>query len=259
MGILHFLKQKKNVKQVKKELNQKLKTIKDTGLKTIIEEENLRDDFFEIMFKINCERNTAKRKQLITKAKKIAVKIPELSGWPKSSKFWDVEALAWIVNIPKPVREYIKKQLNKLSSGTNLSLGCGSYPYVNNSVLIDFSEEMLKAAPPRFKNKVLFDLNDKNLPFRSFSFDSATMVFIINYIKDLKYLLREVKRVVKENGKIMIVQSAKPIAAFYRMKEKKSWKPEDVEKILKTLKLKTNTYTHTIGRTQLIFIEGVKK
>ena len=263
MGVLEFLRQKRNEKQVRKNLDNKLKKLKNNKeayeLKKIVGEENLRDDFFDIMFKIGYTKSREKRKQLIKKARKIAEKIPEFSGWPSSSKFWDVEAIAWIVNIPETVRDFIKKEINKtIPKGLNLSLGCGSFPYVRNSVLLDFSEEMLKSAGNSFKNKVVYDLNNSTLPFRSFSFDSVTMVFVANYIKDLKYLLTEVKRVLKQGGKTIIVQSAEPIAEFYRMKESKAWKPKDIEKIMKSLKFNTEVYETSIGRTNLIFFKGVK-
>ena len=264
MGLIDLFRKKKSSEEIKKELDRKLdkhKGDKDIDdLKRIVDMDNLKDDFFDILFRLGYTKNKEEKKMLLKKAKEIAAEIPEFAGWPASSKFWDVEALAWIVNIPEKVRKYIKSEINRsIPKGLNLALGCGSYPYVKDSVLVDFSEEMLRSAGPKYKNKVLSDLNSGDLAFRSCAFDSVTMVFVINYIKNLGPLLKEAERVLKEDGKLIIVQSAKQIAEFYRMKEEASWKPDDAERMMKNLGFKTNVYEHLIGRTRLIFFEGVKQ
>ena len=135
-------------------------------------------------------------------------------------------------------------------------MGSGSYPYVKNSVLLDFSKEMLKSAGKAYKHKVLYDLDNETLPFKSESFNSITAVFIINYIKNPEYVLKEAKRVLNKKGKIIIVQSSKPIAYFYKIKQKKSWSAKEIEKILKQLKFKTKIIKKKINNTELVFIEG---
>ena len=249
---------KKDSKQIKKNLNKKLKKINSKELKQFINQETLHEDFLDILSKINYEKNSKKIRQLIAKAKKIALKIPEYSGWPSSSKFWDIEALAWKENIPLPVRKFIGKKIKKtIPKGKNLDIGSGSCSYVKNSAVIDYSEEMLKLN--KSGKKILFNLNNGKLPLNNNSFDSATLVFLINYIKELKPLLKDVKRILKKKGKIIIVQSAKPTAGLYEIKQERFWKPEDVEKIMKSLKLKTNIYENAVKRTKLIFIEGAKQ
>ena len=263
MGLIDLFRKKKSGEEIKKELDRKLDKYKGDkdidDLKKIVEMDDLKDDFFEIMFKLGYTKNKEDKKNLLRKAKEIAANIPEFAGWPESSRFWDVEALAWIVKIPENVRKYIKSEINKsIPKGLNLALGCGSYPYAKNSVLVDFSEEMLRSAGPRYKNKVMFDLDSGDLAFRSYAFDSVTIVFVINYIKNLGPLLKEAKRVLKDGGKLVIVQSAKQIAEFYRMKEKARWNTDDVEGMMRSVGFKTSVYEHLIGRTRLIFFEGVK-
>ncbi|MBW2993458.1 hypothetical protein KY317_02695, partial [Candidatus Woesearchaeota archaeon] len=109
----------------------------------LIKQENLRDEFFNTLLRLTYIADKNKRKALVKKAKLIADKIPELEGWPKKEKFWDAEAGSWIVKIPKYVRQFIRKQLlKKIKPGTlNLSLGSGPYPYIKDSVLMDYSEK----------------------------------------------------------------------------------------------------------------------
>jgi len=226
----------------------------------IIKLENLKDDFLTILLRLTYIRNKKKRKQLMKRAKAIANKIPEFKGWPKGKKFWDVEALAWVVKIPKHVRQFIRKELLKRIklSGMNLSLGSGSYPYVRKSVLLDYSEKMLEQVIVKFKKKVVHDIQKIPWPFKKNTFDSISAVFIINYLKNLKKVFKEAKRVLKTKGKLIIVQSAKPLGEFYRIKEAKEYKPDDIAKILKQLGFKTKVEKKKTKRTSLVFIEGRK-
>ena len=249
-----MLFKKRDEKEIRKNINLKLTKIKDKKLEKKIKQDNLYDDFFDILLKLSFVKN---KKPLIKKAKAIAKKIPELKGWPSSSKFWDAEALMWNENIPNNIRKLIKTQINKtIPKGNNLCLGSGSYHYVKNSVLLDYSQEMLNKS--NNSKKVLFNLNKGKMPFKNNSFNSITAVFLINYIKDLNFLLKDAKRILKKNGKIIIVQSANPIAKLYRIKQKKSWKKEDVEKLMKRFKFKTNIHENITGKTRLIFFEGIK-
>lgn len=260
MGILEFLKTKKDDKEIKKQINNRLKKIRNKSLKKTIKQEILHEDFFDAIFRINLTKNNAKRKKLIRKAEALASKIPEFKGWPNGSKFWDVEALSWTENIPKQVREFIANELkSSIKKGANLSLGSGSHPYIKNTILLDFSEEMLKNSSKERKDKICFNLNTKPFPFALNSFDSVTAVFVINYLKNLKDVLKEIKRILKPKGKLIIVQSAKPVSELYRIKEKKLWKSEDVEKLLKKLKFKTKIKNKKISKTSLVFISAVKK
>ncbi len=226
----------------------------------IIKLENLKDDFLNILLRLTYIRDRKKRKELMKKAKKIADKIPEFRGWPKGKKFWDVEALAWVVKIPKHVRQFIKKELMKRikPGGINLSLGSGSYAYVKESVLLDYSEKMLEMVVVKFKKKVVHDIQKIPWPFKKNTFDSISAVFIINYLKNLKKVFKEAKRILKPKGKLIIVQSAKQLGEFYRTKEVKEYKPEEIKKILEQMGFKTKVEEKKTKRTSLMFIEGRK-
>ena len=225
----------------------------------LIKQENLKDEFFNILLRLTYITDKNKRKTLIKKAKTIADKIPALKGWPKKEKFWDAESGSWIVKIPKHVRQFIRKELlKKIRPGTlNLSLGSGPYPYIKDSVLIDYSEKMLENVLIKYKKKIIHDIQKIPWPFEDNQFDTITAVFIVNYLKNLKSIFKEARRILKPKGKIIIVQSAKQIGNFYQQAEKKQYKPEEIIKILKQLNFKTKLEKKKIKNTHLVFIEAM--
>ena len=201
--------------------NKILKKLKGKQLEEFKQDE-LKDDFFDLFMKIGFAKTNQKKQDLIKKASKIADKIPEFKGWPKAEKIWDIEAFGWTGQIPKKVRNTIKQELRKrISPGSlNLALGSGAYPYLEESVLLDYSEEMLRAAV-KYKKKVLYDINKGKLPFKKNEFDSITMVFVINYLDNPKQVFKETKRILKTNGKLIIIQSAKSLNYLSKIVEKK--------------------------------------
>ncbi|MBR9692152.1 class I SAM-dependent methyltransferase [Candidatus Woesearchaeota archaeon] len=217
-------------------------------------QEDMRDDFYNKLFMWGYAKDKSEREKLFKEAKEIAGKIPELKGWPSNArKFWDIQSYGWSGKIPKEIRLFIKKELGVLK-GKNLSLGCGSYPYVEDSVLLDFSSEMLKSA--KGSKKVVHDLEEKKLPFKDDSFDSVTMVFVADYIKNLRNLFQEIRRVLNKDGRLMIVQSKKPIDDFYRMHEKKHLVGVDLKKILANFGV--DVEEKKVGNRVLVFVEAKK-
>jgi len=229
-------------------------------IQKIEKQAELKDKFFDVFFKISFAKGAEKDK-LISEAKKIANKIPLFKGWPeKSVKFWDVEAFAWRTKIPSHVRLFIRKELLKRIplGGINLSLGPGSYPYIEDSVLVDISPEMLKAVEPtvKFTRKIVHDLEKGKLPFKDNSFDTVTMVFVVNYLSKLPF--KEIYRVLKKKGKLIIVQSAKMLDDWYVKQEKKQYSASELKKLLADAGFKAKVEKKKVKRTKLVFIEGVK-
>ena len=152
-----------------------------------------------------------------SKLKKLAGEINWTKGWPEDKiAFWNAEAFMWQRKIDKNKRELIKLELQFLEGNNNLDIGCGSYSYVS-SVGLDFSEKML-LFNDNCSDKVNGDLEQK-LPFDNQAFDSVTAVFVLNYVKNYKNLLLEIKRVLKKNGVFIMVLSAKKINKWQRQKE----------------------------------------
>jgi len=75
----------------------------------------------------------------------------------------------------------------------------------------DFCKEMLDFAPQKAKGKNLdikFDLGDvMNLPYEDRSFDTVTIAYGIRNVEDPKIGLQEMWRVLKPNGKLLILET----------------------------------------------------
>lgn len=170
------------------------------------------------------------------KLKEPSKKISWLEGWPEDKKaFWNGEAFMWRNRISKEKRELIRKEPGFLEkkdkqkdgsgkkdkkksrekSEKNLDLGCGSYSYVK-SVGFDTAEKML-LLNENLIERVKGDL-EKRLPFEDKVFNSATMVFVLDYITNYLDLLREVFRILEKKGQLVVVQSAEEVNIWQRQK-----------------------------------------
>ncbi len=145
-----------------------------------------------------------------------AQQVPWARGWPEDDiAFWNAEAFMWQQRIPKEKRVLIGSELAFLRSGKNLDLGCGGYSYIP-SVGFDGSEKMLQLNEQCLK-KVQGSLEEP-LPFADASFDSATAVFVLNYVKKYPRLLPEIRRVVKQGGHFVAILSAKGVNDWQQQK-----------------------------------------
>ena len=149
--------------------------------------------------------------------KSMAKKVSWAQGWPEDQKaFWNAEAFMWERKIGKEKRKLIEHELQFLKGKNNLDLGCGAYSYIP-SVGIDFSEKMLQFNDA-CSQKIKTDL-EKELPLSDETFDSATAIFVLNYIKNVDQLLHEMYRVLKENGCGVILLWSKTLNPWHQQKE----------------------------------------
>lgn len=83
---------------------------------------------------------------------------------------------------------------------------------------IDISEKMLSIAKEKIRKlhlegKIKFQLADcENLPFKNNSFDAVTVGFGVRNFENLDKGLKEMHRVLKKDGKIVILEFSKPKA-----------------------------------------------
>ena len=156
-----------------------------------------------------------------SKLQKIAASIPWAKGWPHHKEsFWNAESFMWSRKIEKETRAIIQQELQFLTKGKNLDLGCGAYSYIP-SVGFDLSPQMLMLND-RCYEKVQGDVEEK-LPFKKKSFDSVTAIFVLNYVKNYELLLQEIKRVLKPKGYFVMILSATKINEWQRQKEVNSF------------------------------------
>ena len=165
------------------------------------------------------------------KLRRVAVKVPWAKGWPANdTAFWNAEAFMWSRKIEKETRELIRNELEFLTGGRNLDVGCGAYSYIP-SVGFDLSPKMLDFNDT-CNEKVQGDL-EKKLPFANGSFDSVTAIFVLNYVKKYEQLLSEIRRVLRPKGKFVMVLSGTRINEWQRQKEVNSFSVEKWKGILK--------------------------
>lgn len=166
---------------------------------------------------------------VVSKMKELAKNVNWAQGWPEDKEsFWNAEAFMWQHKIEKDVRKLIAKKLSekltKAEDRKNLDLGCGAFSYVP-STGFDCSQKMLDFNDNAIE-KVKGDL-EQNLPFQDHSFDSVTAIFVLNYVKNLNGLLKEVKRVLKRGGSFIIVLYTKEVNVWQRQKQVNDFSQEE--------------------------------
>lgn len=220
-----------------------------------IEKENLKDNFFQLMMEFPYLKDPEQKKALLQKAYGFAEKIPEFKGWPHDSvAFWNTEAFMWNSKIDKELREAIKHELVFRVGEKNLDLGSGNIVYTPNTISLDYSPEMLIMNDN--PNKVLHDL-EKPLPFEPETFDSVTAVFVFNYIQNVINLIKEIKRVLKLNGKLTLVQGQ--ANDLYYLHVKNNYSEPDLRILLKKNGLATDSFSKIINNRKITFFFCEKK
>ncbi|HLD00548.1 MAG TPA: class I SAM-dependent methyltransferase [Candidatus Nanoarchaeia archaeon] len=173
--------------------------------------------------------------------KNLSKSVPWAKNWPEDREaFWNAESWGWDYKINPVQRSIITSELKFLNSGCkNLDLGCGSYSYIL-SVGLDISPKMLDQNSNCY-TAVKEDLETK-LPFTSNSFDSATAVFVLNYVKKYKGLLAEIKRILCPSGVLMVVLSAIGVNDWQKQKQTTAFSHSEWLKILSTAGFLVNYY-----------------
>lgn len=93
----------------------------------------------------------------------------------------------------------------------------------NKVVGVDISEKMLrigreKLKKKKFDNKIqLFRYDSENLPFDDASYDAVTVAFGVRNFENLQKSLREIYRVLKPGGSILILEFSKPKKLIVRL------------------------------------------
>ena len=215
--------------------------------------EHAERQFFSTLLDFNYA-DDAQIKHLLQKAAQHARMIPAFTDWPYDARqFWNAEALCWNSRIEREIRDSIRAELSSVQ-GKNVDLGAGSVCYVPYSVAVDFSEEMLHLNPAQ--EKVVANLEEK-LPFAGESFDSATLVFVVNYIKNTHQLFSEVHRILRVNGRIAIVQ-AQSVSALHKIHYKNFLDDAELCVLLGKLGFRTKSQQKELHGKRLLFVEGEK-
>jgi demethylmenaquinone methyltransferase/2-methoxy-6-polyprenyl-1,4-benzoquinol methylase len=121
--------------------------------------------------------------------------------------------------IKKWQRELLKDL--SLSNKTVLDLACGtgeiSHLIENKTKMtvgLDYSLSMLKVAKEKNKKTIFVQGDALNLPFKDNSFDLVTVSLGLRHFDDLEKSLKEIKRVLKPEGKVRILEVSIPKNQF---------------------------------------------
>ncbi len=91
----------------------------------------------------------------------------------------------------------------------------------SHAIASDFCEEMLQLCVQKIKTRKIKNIycvqNDaENLSFKDETFNGAIVAFGIRNVSDIKKALSEMNRVVKKNGRIVILEFSQPENQFFR-------------------------------------------
>ena len=212
--------------------------------------ENIKDNFFQLMMDYHYLKDPREQKKVLQKAMAFAKQVPEFKGWPQDDKaFWNAEAFMWNSKIDKELRQAITQVLKPRVGQKNLDLGSGNIVYTPNTISLDYSPEMMALNPN--PDKVQHDL-ELPLPFPTQSFDSATAVFVFNYIKNIPQLISEIKRVLIANGKLTIVQPQE-VNKLYNLHVKNNYDEASLRVLLKKSGFRTESFSRKIGNNKVTF------
>jgi ubiquinone/menaquinone biosynthesis C-methylase UbiE len=136
----------------------------------------------------------------------------------KSTKFYDNDSKRVLGYLNHPLHKYQKMkryehalEMLKLNKNDNvLEIGCGvgyQIPEIakrcKNYIGIDFSKESLKSCK-KIKNVKLIYADAHKLPFKENYFDAALIIDVLENLDNPEKALKEAKRVLKYNGKLVI-------------------------------------------------------
>jgi ubiquinone/menaquinone biosynthesis C-methylase UbiE len=112
--------------------------------------------------------------------------------------------------------------LGKISQGKKvLDIGCGTGYIASqlrtavkaDTIGVDASFAMLKVAKEKSLQVVCTDIDSQQLPFCDGSFDTVIVAYVIHQIKNLKFLLSECYRVLRDGVLVLLTSSHKQIEA----------------------------------------------
>lgn len=134
----------------------------------------------------------------------------------------------------------LRKELTNGERGIDIGIGTARFAQpLNISFGIDISYPMAKAARNRGCTVAVADA--ENLPFKTNAFDYALLMFTLCFVKHPRRIIREARRIITENGKLIIGIIDKKSFLGKRYQRKKSmfykaahfYSTEDVIRLLK--------------------------
>ncbi len=124
----------------------------------------------------------------------------------------------WRRKTAKAVAKNHPKTILDLATGTaDLAIALAKYNPQAHIIGTDISVKMLdigkaKIAKQHLENQIELHLGDAAaLPFEDNTFDAVTVAFGVRNFEDLEHGLSEIRRVLKPNGKVVILEFSMPV------------------------------------------------
>jgi len=174
----------------------------------------------------------------MTKPPDIRPPICDYEGSNYRTEFWEGKGRNYEDQVERiALRRLLPKHGRRL-----LELGAGfgrltsEYSMYDQVVLVDYSFSQLQYAQEKFGNSSRFiyvAADAYQLPFRAGIFDGATIIRVIHHIADVNVALRQVRRVLAPNGKLILEYANKRnIKAIYRYSRGlQDWDPNDLQPV----------------------------
>jgi phosphatidylethanolamine/phosphatidyl-N-methylethanolamine N-methyltransferase len=137
---------------------------------------------------------------------------------PSSEKFYDRLTILYpvIEVILRAQKRKFFRIINEYPSGRLLEIGVGNGAYLKHYnkheiTAIDASKKMLaNARKNACSDMQLFHMNGEALAFQNHHFDYVILSHVISVIDDPEKMLQEVRRVLRPNGKVLILNHFTP-------------------------------------------------
>lgn len=148
----------------------------------------------------------------------------------------------------------IKKVMPKRGKGLEIGVGTGRFAaFLGTEYGIDPSKKMLEIAVKR-GIRVKLGLGEK-APFENSEFDFVTIIITLCFVEDPEQVLREAKRVLRKNGKIIIgiIDKDSFLGKFYRTKKSVFYKKanffgvKEITEMLTKIRFSRISYWQTIS------------
>ena len=114
------------------------------------------------------------------------------------------------ISIDRYYHSFLKKYINKNSKVLEVGCGTGVFTEVikklsNNIIATDISKNMLLEAKKRNPDVEFKEADIENLPFKDQEFDLVIAINSFSYVPKKNKGIKEIQRVLKKNGKFLII------------------------------------------------------
>jgi len=194
-------------------------------------------------------------------------------------KVWDSISESWSERRKKLIFQEVL-DFQKNAKGIILDVGCGSGRNILKNkkyICLDFSKKMLKYAKKKSEKNIMFISADAtDLPIKDNSFDNVLYVAILHVIKgknERKNALKELRRIMKKNGRAIITVWNKDQPRFSKSKKESyiPWKhngkkymryyylydEKELKNVLKSCKFKVESISGSDSKDFSLFARNI--